>query len=188
MTDTLEPYYLYERLRGNEPHDLKVRTATYTFKFYGPELGKTNNWLEVTREDGLSWRFGPGHEAEQVWRALKHIEGDWEKQPCPVFKERKEQEFKPALLEDYPWETLDKNQKGENKGIGFNHNYWLSTADGFLGYPGPVSNHNRGIGAEPEDRIKLTDEEHEVLQLTPWSKRVRRLTELRRTTDLEEVL
>ena len=187
MTNTLEPYQLYQKLRENEPYTLTVSNATYTFQFHGPQLGKSNNWLEVTREDGLGWRFGPGHEAEVVWRALRHTQANWEQQPFPTFKERQEPEFKPAALEDFPWDSLEKAPKQTSKTQGWNQNYWLSLADGFLGYPAPVSNHNRGLGADPDNRVKLTTEEYEVLQLTPWGKRVRRLTELRTTTATEKV-
>ena len=179
MTAPLEPLNLYRQLLGNHPLKLTLGGKNYNFQFHGPKLGKTDNWLEVTLEDGNTWRFGPGQSSETVWQALNHAKCDWTKQPFPVFREWQEPEFKQAELEDYSWETVRKLPPEKKPTAGWNSNYWLSTADGFLGFPGPVANHNKGLGADPGDRTKVTTEELEVLRKTPWAQRVSTLTQLR---------
>jgi hypothetical protein len=105
MTNTHEPFDLYEQLRSNEPVKIEVGGISFAFQFFGPDIGKSNNWLEVTRDDGLSWRFGPGHESELVWRALRHAEGKWEDQPVPRFKQSIDKD------EDLNYEFLDVKHK-----------------------------------------------------------------------------
>jgi hypothetical protein len=159
---------------------VELTSGEFEFQYHGPQLGTSDNWLEVTRcEDKLSHRFGPGHDSELLWRAYAHAEKSWDETPFPTFRELKEPEFKQAELEDYSWETVRKLPPEAKQKAGWNSNHWLSTADGFLGFPGPVANHNKGLGADPGDRAKVTPEEYEVLRKTPWTQRVATLTELR---------
>ena len=178
MTEKLEPYFLFQVLEDGEPLELTVAGKNFVFQFHGPSLGVTNNWLEGTSEDGVSWRFGPGHNSETVWRALRHAENNWNQQPFPVFKQRPPEE--PTKVTVLEWKEPATRQEGARSG--WHGAYWLSTADGFLGYPGPVSNHNRGLGADPDDRLKLTNDEYEVLRDTTKEQRVVRLATLRANT------
>ena len=176
MTDPFDAHNLYRQLLGNQPLGLTLGNKNYDFQFHGPKLGTTNNWLEVTQEGCKTWRFGPGQSSETVWRALNHAKVDWNQQPFPTFKEREEPEFKTTELDDYDWSTVRTAKPPTKTGAGWNSNHWLSTADGFLGFPGPVANHNKGLGADPGDRAKVTPEEYEVLRKTPWTQRVATLT------------
>lgn len=88
MTDTLEPHYLYQdHLSTNQPHTLNYKGTGYTFQFHGPQLGTTGNWLEVTREDGVAKKFGPGHNSEVVWRAFVHADKGWDSLQVPAYRE-----------------------------------------------------------------------------------------------------
>ena len=93
MTQTLttgwpEELALYRNhLEDNQPHTLNYRGTNYTFQFHGPKLGKTGNWLQVTREDGEVRKFGSGHCSEWVWRAFSHIDEGWDKPQVPRYKE-----------------------------------------------------------------------------------------------------
>lgn len=53
-----------------------------------------------------------------------------------------------------------RKQVGPNKVL-----RWLSTADGFVTtHVTPVVFHNRAVGAQPEDRVRLTDEEGKAVE------------------------
>ena len=88
MSDWPEPTALYfDHLSGNQPDTLTYKGVGYTFQFHGPRLGKTGNWLQVTREDGVTKKFGAGHSSEWVWRAFSHIDKGWDKPQVPRYEE-----------------------------------------------------------------------------------------------------
>ena len=87
--DWPEELSLYrEHLENNEPHSLAYKGTEYTFQFHGPIMGTIGNWLEVTREDGVAKKFGPGHTPEWVWRAFSHIDKGWDTPQVPAFREQ----------------------------------------------------------------------------------------------------
>jgi hypothetical protein len=88
VTKIPDPHYFYkDHLATNQPHTLNYKGTNYTFQFHGPRLGVKRNWLEVTREDGVARKFGPGHNGELVWRALAHADKGWETPQVPAYTE-----------------------------------------------------------------------------------------------------
>ena len=77
-----------DKLHHNQPHTVNYNGLNYTFQFHGPDIGKTGNWLEVTREDGIKKKFGAGHNSELVWRAFHHVDKGWETSQIPAYKEK----------------------------------------------------------------------------------------------------
>ena len=92
MSDWPEPTALYfDHLSGNQPYTLTYKGVGYTFQFHGPKVG-CDNWLEVTREDGVARKFGFGHCSEWVWRAFHHIDQGWEGPQIPAYREYDERQ------------------------------------------------------------------------------------------------
>ena len=88
MTETLEPYYFYQdHLSTNQLHTLNYKGTNYTLQCHGPQLGTAGNWLKVAREDGAAKKFGPGHNAEVVWRAFVHADKGWDTPQVPPYRE-----------------------------------------------------------------------------------------------------
>jgi hypothetical protein len=75
-----------EHLSGNQPYTLVYKGISYTFQFHGPVTG-SDNWLEVTREDGVAKKFGWGHGTAEVWRAFSHMDKGWDGPQIPRYRE-----------------------------------------------------------------------------------------------------
>jgi hypothetical protein len=175
------PYLLYrDHLQENERVAVELAFGEFEFQFHGLTVGLSNNWLEVTRcRDGLSHRFGPGHSSELVWRAYTHAQRGWEQEPFPTFKERNEEETTETLA----WlDTKAVSDLGEKRPRGKPRSTtpkFLSLADGFLNYSGPVSNHNKGLGVAKEFKTRLGEGEAQRLAQVPQEERLALLREWR---------
>ncbi len=78
-------YQLYELLKDGAETTLKYRGDTYRLGFRGKPVG-SDNYLTVTNQDGEEKRFGWGCSAEQVWRALAHLEAGWTSKQSPPYR------------------------------------------------------------------------------------------------------
>ena len=81
----LDGYELYEQLKDGAETALSHKGSTYKLRFGGERTG-SSNFLAVTNEAGEVKRFGWGWGAEQVWRALEHLERGWESKQRPPYR------------------------------------------------------------------------------------------------------
>jgi hypothetical protein len=78
-------YRLYDLLKDGEATTIAHTGSTYTLRFMGTPTG-SDNYLSVTNQDGEEKKFGWGWSAEQVWRALAHLEKGWDSEQTPPYR------------------------------------------------------------------------------------------------------
>jgi hypothetical protein len=78
-------YQLYELLKNGEASTITHTGSTYTLRFMGTPIG-SDNYLSVVDCRGQEKRFGWGWSAEQVWRALAHLEKGWDSEQTPPYR------------------------------------------------------------------------------------------------------
>jgi hypothetical protein len=73
----IDGYSLYDQVANGDPSIVAINGATYRFQLKGTRHG-SNNWLEVTADNGETERWGWGWNSEVCWHCLSDLERGWD--------------------------------------------------------------------------------------------------------------